>query len=146
MEISFTTHKLLWKFVHESEASRLAESAAALLAAVRDGLQHALEQENHRTTKYATNWAAAHYLELVEKMCVSDSMNVKKSLFAGILPLAAIALTSDPNRFYREVLHASEYVLCVLQSSSGKYVAEVRKERAIKKGVQSEYYYVIVPT
>ena len=146
MEISLEAHKLLWMFVHESEASRLAESAAALLPVMRDGLQHALQQENHRTRKYSTSWAAENYLELVGQMCVWDSMYVKNSLRAGILPLAAIALASDHIRLYCEVHRASEYLLCVLQASSGKYVADVRKEGAIKEGVQSEAYYVIVPT
>ena len=146
MEISFETHLLLWKFMSENEATRLAESAAALLPVMRDGLQHALQQENHRTTKYTTNMGADNYLKLVGQMCVSDSMYVEKSLRAGILPLAAIALTSDPNRFYGDVLHASKYVLRVLLAISCKRLADIRKEGAIKKGVQSEDYYVIVPT
>ena len=136
LEISFATHQLLWTFVYESEATRLAESAAALLPVMRDGLQHALQQENHRTTKFSTNCAAANYLQLVGQMCVSHEMYVEKSLRAGILPLAAIALTIDINRFYWEVRRASEYVLCVLQASSGKHVRDVRKEIGIKEGLQ----------
>ena len=72
MEISFETHKLLWKFVYESEASRLAASAATLLPVMREGLQLALQQENHRTTKYTTIWAAENYLQLVGQMCVAQ--------------------------------------------------------------------------
>ena len=126
---------MLLQAVVEKDAAHVASEARSLTPAIRDALEHALKQDDHLTTKFTTNMAAENYLLLLCQLVAAHPINADNSVRAGVLPVAARALRSDPNRFYIDVCRAAEYVQNVLQASAGKHVNDVRQVAAIKEGV-----------
>ena len=133
--MAITAHQVLLQAVVEKEAAHVASKATSLVATIKDALEHALEQSNHFTTKFTTNMGADNYLQLLGQLVAAHPMNARESVRAGVLPLAARALRSDPNRFYMEVRRAAEYVQYVLQASAGRHVNDVREVAGMKEGV-----------
>ena len=134
-------HHVLFLAVTEKEATHVASKSISLMPAIRDGLEHAFQQDDHLTTKFSLNRPANSYLKLLKQIVAVHPQGVEVSVRAGMLPLAARALHSDPNEFYSEVHYAAKYVQQVLQASAGKHVNDVRKVGLVKEGVPPPYFH-----
>ena len=135
VELAIDAHQVLLQAVVEKEAAHVASKATSIITAIKGALDEALQQANHRTTKFTTDMAAGTLLLLLGQLVAANPINADDSVRAGVLPLAARALRSDPNRFYWEVRRAAEYVQYVLQAHAGKHVNDVREVAGMKEGV-----------
>ena len=102
-----------------------------MVPSIFDGLQHALAQPDHRTTKFSSSYISCNYLRLLTQLSASSEICADKLVEKKIFPILDTALQSDPNKFYFDVFRAADCLWHILQASENKHAEAVRQITSI---------------